>query len=419
MDKQGTNMRLSCPNCGAQYEVPAEVIPQDGRDVQCSNCGHTWFQLHPDDDIELARETGASLPDEGWSPETEPAMPAAGMVDDPAAAALGAEVQPPEPIFDDEVDEQQPETAEIRGRQRRPDTALPATADRAASAQRAATADDRVDARPVAKAADPAAPASAAPAGAPPVAAGPGPEPVFDAPQQGGFEPQAAHDMQADDREEADTQDDADTGDTEAAPGTTMAPARRGIDASVADVLRQEAEYEAQVREAEARDLLETQTEMSLETAQDGASARAEEARLRMRRIRGLSDVEPTPTESEPPETPDMASRRDLLPDIEEINSTLRSTDGRKVAEGDVTAISARARRRSGFRLGLGVTMLCAAALILAYVYNQDIVAAAPGSEPYVAQFMDLVNALRVWLDTQVTDAMLWLNQKADAAQAD
>ncbi len=37
-------MRLVCPNCGAQYEVPDDVIPTTGRDVQCSNCGHTWFE---------------------------------------------------------------------------------------------------------------------------------------------------------------------------------------------------------------------------------------------------------------------------------------------------------------------------------------------------------------------------------------
>jgi len=37
-------MRLICPNCGAQYEVADDVIPENGRDVQCSNCGHTWFE---------------------------------------------------------------------------------------------------------------------------------------------------------------------------------------------------------------------------------------------------------------------------------------------------------------------------------------------------------------------------------------
>ena len=41
-------MRLICPNCDAQYEVADDVIPHDGRDVQCSNCGKTWFQYHAD-----------------------------------------------------------------------------------------------------------------------------------------------------------------------------------------------------------------------------------------------------------------------------------------------------------------------------------------------------------------------------------
>jgi len=44
-------MRLTCPNCGAQYAVDPAVIPADGRDVQCSSCGHTWFQLHPDAEL--------------------------------------------------------------------------------------------------------------------------------------------------------------------------------------------------------------------------------------------------------------------------------------------------------------------------------------------------------------------------------
>ncbi|WP_127105102.1 zinc-ribbon domain-containing protein [Pararhodobacter zhoushanensis] len=37
-------MRLTCPNCNAQYEVDESVIPKAGRDVQCSACGNTWFQ---------------------------------------------------------------------------------------------------------------------------------------------------------------------------------------------------------------------------------------------------------------------------------------------------------------------------------------------------------------------------------------
>jgi predicted Zn finger-like uncharacterized protein len=37
-------MRLTCPNCGARYEVDDALIPPEGRDVQCSDCVTTWFQ---------------------------------------------------------------------------------------------------------------------------------------------------------------------------------------------------------------------------------------------------------------------------------------------------------------------------------------------------------------------------------------
>ncbi len=36
-------IRLICPNCDTNYQVPDETIPDAGRDVQCSNCGLTWF----------------------------------------------------------------------------------------------------------------------------------------------------------------------------------------------------------------------------------------------------------------------------------------------------------------------------------------------------------------------------------------
>lgn len=68
-------MRLTCPNCSAQYEVPDEVIPEEGRDVQCSNCEKTWFQAKYPDAAEaqpaapVAEETPAE-PDP--IPETPP-----------------------------------------------------------------------------------------------------------------------------------------------------------------------------------------------------------------------------------------------------------------------------------------------------------------------------------------------------------
>ena len=60
-------MLLVCPNCGAQYEVEAEVIPLEGRDVQCSTCGETWWATR-----EAAPEPEAEAqdqPDPGTDPQ--------------------------------------------------------------------------------------------------------------------------------------------------------------------------------------------------------------------------------------------------------------------------------------------------------------------------------------------------------------
>lgn len=36
-------MRLSCPNCFAEYEVASGLVPATGRHVQCSACHTRWF----------------------------------------------------------------------------------------------------------------------------------------------------------------------------------------------------------------------------------------------------------------------------------------------------------------------------------------------------------------------------------------
>ncbi|MEO0664593.1 MAG: zinc-ribbon domain-containing protein, partial [Pseudomonadota bacterium] len=61
-------MRLICPNCDATYEVPDSVIPPEGRDVQCSNCGTTWF-FDPNPQVEA--ETLPPEPEVEAEPEPE------------------------------------------------------------------------------------------------------------------------------------------------------------------------------------------------------------------------------------------------------------------------------------------------------------------------------------------------------------
>lgn len=71
-------MRLICPECSAQYEVDDGVVPKNGRDVQCSSCGHTWFQKPADTSVKpnrpaKAEPNAASLQDTSEETATEDA----------------------------------------------------------------------------------------------------------------------------------------------------------------------------------------------------------------------------------------------------------------------------------------------------------------------------------------------------------
>ena len=36
-------MIIQCINCGKKFEVNSSLIPESGRNLQCSSCNHTWF----------------------------------------------------------------------------------------------------------------------------------------------------------------------------------------------------------------------------------------------------------------------------------------------------------------------------------------------------------------------------------------
>ncbi len=116
-------MRLTCPNCDAQYEVDASLVPPQGRDVQCSNCGKTWFQpkeepaapppeplLQPkyagEAEAEAASEPApepdpepesVAEPDSAPEPETEASVP------DDVGEAVDEAVQQPQRTADDNI----------------------------------------------------------------------------------------------------------------------------------------------------------------------------------------------------------------------------------------------------------------------------------------------------------------------------
>lgn len=264
-------MRITCPNCEAHYEVDAGLIPASGRDVQCSNCGRTWFQEAPvpENDIQLA-----------------PPAPA------------------PEPVAEPE-----PEPDPVPEAQAEPDPT-------------------------------------------------PQPEPVAE----------------------------AEPSDEDVAEAETPAPEPRKHDESILGILREEAEREIAARRAEEQSALESQPELGL----------AEELRTgpethqlgdHMAKLRGDADPKADP------DTP----RSELLPDIDEINSTLTASTAEEQAVA--AALASQAQHRRGFRLGFSLIALIVAGLIFLYMFSGAIASSVPSLEPAIAGYVDGANAVRTWID--------------------
>ena len=36
-------MIIECINCAKKFDVNSELIPTDGRTIQCGSCNHVWF----------------------------------------------------------------------------------------------------------------------------------------------------------------------------------------------------------------------------------------------------------------------------------------------------------------------------------------------------------------------------------------
>lgn len=192
--------------------------------------------------------------------------------------------------------------------------------------------------------------------------------------------------------------------DDEPAPEPAAEP--RGLDPSIANVLREEAEREKEARRAETEGL-ETQPDLGLEESGAAAHDRSAAARARMARLRGLDD------DAEPDAAAMAAAagaRSELLPDIEEINSSLRASEDRdsEADAGTDADDEETRRRRGGFRTGFLLVVLVAAIAAAVYALAPQIARQVPQAEPYLASYVAWANDMRaqvgVGLDIAVSE---------------
>ena len=392
-------MRLICPSCGAQYEVDESVIPETGRDVQCSNCGHAWFQSR----TEAAPEAEEAAVEEGAPPPVEPDADAA--ADDAGAAPDAAEVEAEAaseaeepPLAEDEAEPEEvvqaevtPEADETAEAEAKPDTvetpeaeAKPDAAE-TPEAEAAPKAEDTPEVQATPKPLDIVKKVDEAQGSAPPPS--PAPDDAAADAAEAASQPAAPAESYDDDDEPLPV-----------APKPELK--RRKLDDTVLGVLREEAERENRVRKVEDA-ALESQPDLGLAAMAD---ASGDKTRDRVVRVRGDED------DLDDDALVARASRRELLPDIEEIKSTLRATSERGDEPASIDAPETLARRnRSGFRRGFAVSLLIALVAVLVYLLAPTISASVPALEPALTSYVEGVNAARIWLDTQMrslTDAL-------------
>ena len=210
-------------------------------------------------------------------------------------------------------------------------------------------------------------------------------------------------------------------------PHPAAAPERKQLDPAVADILRQEAEAEQAARRSSQSDGLESQPDLGMDledsSSDDAADRRAREARDRMARLRGNEATEvqaaggTAPSGEGAAASAALGSRRDLLPDIEEINSTLRSGSARTGAgaanlDPEIDGPTHQ-RKRRGFRTGFTTILLIFAVLAIVYVFAPRLSAAVPGLASPLQSYVEMVDKGRSWLDEKVQGMLKSLDSAA------
>ncbi len=199
-----------------------------------------------------------------------------------------------------------------------------------------------------------------------------------------------------------------DEADETSIPPAAIAQQRRKpkLDAEALSVIEEEVSRERQARKADAENI-ETQIDLGINDVEDRVSA----ARERMAQNRTsdvvVEEVEEVDLPQEDVIPVEPAAKRELLPDIEEINSTLADAPEHDDLDEHMEMMPQRhpkTMNRRGFRLGFGLMLMVAAALVGLYVYAPTIAQKIPAMAGFIKGYVGTLDGLRVWLDGSAQD---------------
>jgi predicted Zn finger-like uncharacterized protein len=195
-------------------------------------------------------------------------------------------------------------------------------------------------------------------------------------------------------------------------PGKTPPPAppqRRELDAAVADILREEAERETRAREAEAG-VFEDQPELGLQEPEDEAAKRARQAQDRMRKLRGENPEAAAAVAAATAVTERPKSRSDMLPDVDEINQTLRASSDRRDGTAVHDDYDDEDEDAGGFGRGFILTIAVFAIATALYLFAPQLGETIPQLKTAMEVYVGLVDQARTGLDSLVATVMSMIN---------
>lgn len=480
-------MRLICPNCAAQYEVDAAMIPEHGRDVQCSSCGHTWFQrrARAEDDWAEADAPGDPLaPAPDALPEPGPALtsedeeeddapapppPPRRRMDEAAMAILREEaareaaarrrelggaletqgdlgldadtpprrrppswhaLQPPEAEPEDVPEAEAVPEAESE----RPEPDLSGPTPDAAEAASEAEDESLFDASRAEEAPSPADDELAtgeqdfAPDEEEPVAQGGRGSPAEEQPVAGEDEvpPADAEPIPEEDIAPGDEWSDWwDAGHDREPQVPAAATEEQQSEPDGAEPvtpalapppdLPEEHQAPAPAEEAlhDRNGKSEVTSPPDIDVEQDAAPGHEEATAHVIPEVAPSRVAASSTARARPASEAAQSSRRELLPDIEEINSSLTASSRHDPAERPEINEDA-GEKRSGFRAGFLSVVTLAAILLLAYGFAPLIVQTVPASEGVMIAYVEAANDVRDGIDGLLREASMALGNLVD-----
>ncbi|MEP5757977.1 MAG: zinc-ribbon domain-containing protein [Litoreibacter sp.] len=198
------------------------------------------------------------------------------------------------------------------------------------------------------------------------------------------------------------------------------------IDPSALDVIHEEVAREQSAREADAVEI-ETQIDLGLDEQDSSNLSTSDEheyaqTEVVSEQVEVEEQLPPPPARPRRQPREVISKKRELLPDIEEINTALvEAPDPDELDEGidGAPSRSSKARRRSGFRLGFGLMLMVSAGIVGLYVYAPAFAQKAPSLADALRSYVLNMDDLRVWLDGSAQDLVDQITILLTTAQAD